>query len=516
MKKSHLEIILVTILYLAALYIWTLPMQTNNMPFGDVDSSSHFAIGDYMYRTNRAPVEVPFYIYNRYGTQNDFKQGALWYSPQFWTNTGIVQVVAGDRILPVFLWIAVMCTAVILTSYFFVRSLFGMLPALSSSFLLIFSTRDYMIYLWGQWPQSISYAYVPLVLYCFYSYIQNKKSLYLYVMGVFLAIQFWFHAQGLIASLMVLIIYSLILSIKEKKIIFDFKHILIAIFIFIFVSYIFAPLNLPEFVLEMAGGSTGEGEKALGFSALFHWYPEASRAVGSLPDFYFHYNQAHGSVEGGLLSWWTLPFLFIGVFFLILKRDNKTLLFISWLVAFFILTHLSIFGLGARDIRMVALEAHLIYPTIAIGLISVSSLFKVDLRNYVRYSLVVLFLIAVLAVNAPPVIKIMKEMQSSIGRITPVQYEASNWMLGNLPEDSRLVDYGTLGGAKVKWLNVLAAKQFITDPDSKDVPTHLMIDYSDLIAIRNQEGIDQLQSLEQKFNATPVYNKNNIRVYQIG
>ncbi len=515
MKKTHLEIILITILYLAALYTWTLPMQKNSMPFGDVDSSSHFAIGDYIYRTNKAPIAVPFYIYNRYGTQNDFKEGALWYAPQFWTNTGVMQIISGERILPVFLWIAIMCSIVILTSYFLVRSLFGMWPALLSSLLLVFSTRDYMIYLWGQWPQSISYAYLPLVLYCFYRYISDSRNpIYLYIAGVFLAIQSFFHLQGLIASITILIIYSIILIIKEKRIILELKHLFISILLFLSIAYIFAPFNFPEFVFEAASGSTGD--KPLGLGALFHWYPEAERSAGGIPEFYFYYNQAHGSPENGLLSWWTLPLLFTGVLFLLIKRDNRALLYISSLAAFFILTHLGIVGLGARDARMVALEAQIIYPVIAVGLISIPLFLKSPSRQYIKYGMIILFLVFLLSVNAPPMIRIMKDMRLSIGRITPVQLEAADWMLNNLPEKARLINYGTLGGAKVKWLNVLAAKQFITDPDSQDKPTHLMLDYSDLTLIRSTDGIEQLQALENQFNATPIYNKNNIRVYQVG
>ena len=118
---KKIEIILLVILYLAALYVWTLPIQKNKLPFGDVDASSHFAIGDYMVSHDKSISKVPYYIFFRYGGQN---YGYLWYAPQFWTNTGIFQVLGGERVFPVFVMIAIFCTFIILTSYLLIRKLF--------------------------------------------------------------------------------------------------------------------------------------------------------------------------------------------------------------------------------------------------------------------------------------------------------------------------------------------------------------------------------------------------------
>ena len=172
MKLSikKIEILSVVILYLAALYIWTLPIQKNRLPFGDVDASSHFAVGDYMVTHDKSIYKVPYYIFSRYGGQN---YGYLWYPPQYWTDTGIFQIIGEERVFPTFVMIAVFSSLIIISSYLLIRKLFGFWPAILSSFLLIFSTRDFMVYLWGQWPQAVSFAITPLVLYCFYHYYHD-------------------------------------------------------------------------------------------------------------------------------------------------------------------------------------------------------------------------------------------------------------------------------------------------------------------------------------------------------
>ena len=132
---KKIEIFLVVILYLAALYIWTLPIQKNQLPFGDVDASSHFAIGDYMVTYDKSVAKVPYYIFSRYGGQNTVFQGYLWYPPQYWTNAGIFQILGGDRIFPVFIMIAIFSSLIILSSYFLIRNLFGFWAGFLSSSL---------------------------------------------------------------------------------------------------------------------------------------------------------------------------------------------------------------------------------------------------------------------------------------------------------------------------------------------------------------------------------------------
>jgi len=68
-----------------------------------------------------------------------------------------------DRIIPIFLTNAIFASAILISIFFVINRLFGFLPAILSSFLLTFSMRDILPYLWGQWPERFAYAFIPLV-----------------------------------------------------------------------------------------------------------------------------------------------------------------------------------------------------------------------------------------------------------------------------------------------------------------------------------------------------------------
>ncbi|MBS3105496.1 glycosyltransferase family 39 protein [Candidatus Woesearchaeota archaeon] len=523
LSVKKIEFILIVILYLSALYIWTLPIQKNKLPFGDVDASSHFTIGDYMVAYDKSIAKIPYPITFRYNGQNAMFPDYLWYPPQYWTNLGIAQVLGGDRILPPFIIVAIFSSLIILSSYFLIRSLFGFWPAFLSSFLLIVSTRDYMIYLWGQWPQSLSFAFTPMILYCFYRYCKNykesqNKPIYLYVMAIFLSGQFFFHPQGMIASVAALIIFVAILIFKDKKIPFSIKHLIISVILFAFVSAAFAPLNIGEFFSSL--GEKQSNAQSFQFDKLFKWYQGIKNDPG-LPDFYFEYNKAHGSLQGGLLSWWTLPFLLIGLFALAYRRKEEDLLLLGWFASFYFLTRLVVFGFGSRDIRMFAYEAHVFYPIIAVGLLSISSFSRRNiLRKYLKYGLIALFLILAVSVNGKSTYGVLKGQQYSIGRINPAQYEAAEWLRSNVEEKADIYNIGTLGyqyyGAKIKWLGVLSQRHFIINAEEINSTDYIFLDYTDALLLRDQNYANALQNVEKNFqNASAIYNKNSIKVYKV-
>jgi len=524
-----IEILLLVVLYLTTLYIWTLPIQKNKMPFGDVDSSSHFTIGDYISMYDKSIVEIPYPITFRYAGQNHIFPKYIWYPPQYWANLALAQVFGGERIVPAFLMVAIFSSLIILSSYFLIRSLFGFWPGFLSSFLLIFSTRDYMIYLWGQWPQSLSFAFTPLILYCFYHYYKNRKDnknmpIYIYIASLLLSAQFLFHPQGMIASIGALVIFSLIMLAKNKKFPFSIKHLAVAFILFWIVSAAFAPFNIGNFFANLVAKQPANYRQSEGnnfqFDKLFKWYQGIKNDAG-LPDFYFEYDKVHGSFQENIFSWWTLPFLLIGLFVLVYRRSENDFLMLSWFVSFYFLTRLIVFGFGQRDIRMFAYEAHVFYPIIAIGLISISSFFRQEsLRKYLRFASIALFLILAIFVNGKSAYQTLNGMQYSIGRINPQQYEASEWIRSNLDEKADIYDIGTLGyqnfAAKVKWLGVLSQRHFIVNDNEINLTDYVFLDYTDALLLRNQDYVNSLQNFEKNFQSmTPVYNKNNIRVYKV-
>lgn len=527
LSKNNLEMLAFTSLFLLALYLWTLPMQSAKLPFGDVDASSHFVIGDLMVQSNKAVLELPYHVTFRYYGQNNNYPSYLWYPPQYWTLTAMLQVFGGERILPVFFGIAILSLAFVITSFIFIKELFGFWTAFLSSLLLMFSTRDYMTYLWGQWPQLLSFGLTPLILYCYYKYAVSLKDhkllqtpanqAYIYFVSILLAGQFFFHPQGLVASAGAIIIATVLFTIKHKKLFFNLKHTLAAILIFFAITSLFAPFNVGEFWHELlSGDGTPAGQNNLG--KLFKWY-HIQKDEG-LPDFYFTYSKTHGSFNESILSWWTLPFLFLGIFFIIYQRKDEHIVMLGWLIALYLLTRMGAFGMGSRDIRMFAFEAHVFYPLIALGAMSLSSLFGKH-KQYAKYAFIALFLILALSVNGKSAYSSMKGLQNSISRINPYQYEAAEWVGKNLGVKDNIYDIGTLGynyyGGKIKWMSTLSQRHFIMEDRWKNITNYIMLDYTDPILLRDQSQANAMQELEKNFaNFTLVYNKNNIRVYKIG
>ena len=149
LSKNYIQTFVFVLVYLFAIYFWSQPYQERKLPYGEFDAMSHFEVADYMAYNDRSLVYLPPYIDLRYGFDNEFKPHTLWYPPPFHTSLGIMEVLGGERVIPIFLLNTVMATFIIITLYFVINSLFGFLPAILSSLLIIFSPRDFMPFLWG-------------------------------------------------------------------------------------------------------------------------------------------------------------------------------------------------------------------------------------------------------------------------------------------------------------------------------------------------------------------------------
>jgi len=535
--NKKLEVILITVLYLFTIYLWTLPFQENKMPYGEVDAGSHFTLGDYMALTDKPLYTLPYFIDKRYGNDNFYKPHHLWYHPPYHVNFAIMQIIGGERVLPIFLFNAILCSIIVLVSYFVIRKLFGFWAGFLSSLLLVFSMRDILISLWGQWPQQISYFYTPLVLYVFYKYVNSylegkTKPVYAYVFAILLGINFYFHPVGSFHTIIALGFFSLFLLIKEKRIPFSFKHISVGILIFIFMLGIF-PLQTASVFVQMGGGSSEEkAEDPIyhDFSSLFSWFAWKelySKEYRTQPESYFDYN----SMNGG---YWTLPLLFIGLFFILSRRKREDLLLFSFLLAIYFMIHLRIFGVG-RPERSLAASAQIFYPLIAIGLVSIPSLlgsilkFKKAYKDYVKYILIVLFVIMVFSFNFKPAYSQLKDAYTGIVRITPTQYKAAEAIKeSSIPMNANITGLGIFPPVrqqKMRWLWFISHRYIRPYKGSLEVgqkPVYVMVDYSDLILLRqdptyNEEFI-QLQNFEKEklSNGTLIIDHGLIKVYQLG
>ncbi|MBW2993528.1 hypothetical protein KY317_03070, partial [Candidatus Woesearchaeota archaeon] len=158
MKRSTvIEAILILVLFLFSIYMWSLPIKNNPMPYGEVDSAHHFGIADYMNEKDRISDELykPPFLYYSYSFRSILGPGKIGtespYSPSFFINEATAQIIGGDRFVSYYLFLSILCISVILSSYFLIRKLFGVVPAFLTALLISASKMDIMTFIMGQY-----------------------------------------------------------------------------------------------------------------------------------------------------------------------------------------------------------------------------------------------------------------------------------------------------------------------------------------------------------------------------
>src|SRR3989338_374332 len=325
-NKNYIQTSIFVFVYLFAIYFWSQPYQERKLPYGEYDAISHFEVADYIANNDKSFVQLPDYIDIRYGLDNKFKPHTLWYPPTFHSALAVSEAIGGERIVPIFLLNTLMATFILISVYFVINSLFGFLPAILSSILLIFSPRDFMPYLWGQWPERFGYAFLPLILYCFYKYLisyskEESKPIYLYIAALLAGINILIHPLTFFHSAAASGVLYIFLSIKRKKLFFNWKHILISfiILLVVFMSFPYQTFNiLPQLgIIKTASGTLREDTKEFSFGRLFQWSLNPQDYEGSVPANYFSFKDMNGL--------WTLPFLLIGIGILLWRREERDL-----------------------------------------------------------------------------------------------------------------------------------------------------------------------------------------------
>jgi hypothetical protein len=523
-KKWGVETALIVLLVMLAFYTWTRPL--NGLPFGDVDSSVHFSSGDYMGQTNTVFVDAPRHLDFFYGAD---AQGRLPYPPQFATNEAIFQQLSGSRFDGVFLFIAMASFSFVFGSYLLIRRLFGFMAAFLSSLMLVFSVRHYMTYLWGQWPQAISFAFIPVILYAFFMYSSCKMSNgrkathYLIVLGLLIAFQYTFHPQSMVIVALFLGFYTLMVYIFTRRSLLRGKEIMAVgatiIFMFLIAPYQ-ARVTLGQLgIIDTGATSVQEGGVKLQFlGTLLEWYPsEGLCRQGCVPESYFSYKEMHN-------GYWTMPFLLLGLLTMVLRRKKEDLFLLAYFVPIYLTMHLGTFNI-TRAHRFFMLEAELFYPIIAVGFLGLFSLVKGKASvSRLKWLGLVAFAVIVLVLSTPPALNILGNAYTGIGRITPAQLAAVDWARSNLPDEADMLIIGVSAPAKGKWMSLLGHRHGIFDynlwgVDNPDynMTDHVMMDYSDFLAMGRQDVVQAMQQYEQQnlAGAKLLYDQNNIRIYSL-
>ena len=535
-SKNHIQTIVFIGVYLFAIYLWTLPFQTNTIPYGEFDAISHWELGDFISQRDRTFIYLPPFLDFSYGNDNEFIEHTLWYHPPFHTDLAIISSFSQDRVIPIFFTNAIFATSILISIYFVIRKLFGFLPGILSAFLLTFSLRDINPYLWGQWPERFAYAFIPLILYCFYmyyvNYSENRKPLYLYLMSFLLSVNLMIHPLVFFHSLVGLVFLWVGLIIKNKKINFNFKHLSIAALIFLILFAIF-PYQSGNVVMSFTK-SGNPSENGPSFSRLFQWAPNPEDFRGSVPDSYFSYNAMHGL--------WTLPFLLLGILLLLIraitvKRDNASVFLLAWLVSLYFILHRDLIGKMIFLHRSLSASAHIFIPITVLGGLLIPSFIpmKKNYKNYMKYGIAILIIGLALIFNMPIAFdSLSTAYDSPIIRLNQDQIEVSEWIRDNTDENQNVSIIGPPDQImqKVWWMASFSHRTsyffegFLTWKTYKDnreetIRTHLLddyivVDYSDIALFQDRSLIEGWQKFESEnlVNHAVVYEVGNIKVYK--
>ena len=540
LDKNYIQTFIFLLVYLFAIYFWSQPYQERKIPYGEYDAMSHFEVADYMVYTDRSLFNLPPYIDIRYGIDNKFKPHTLWYPPTFHTSLGVMQFIGGERIVPIYLLNTIMATFVIITIYFVINSLFGFLPAILSSLLIIFSPRDFMPYLWGQWPERFAYAFVPIVLYCFYKYFisfskESNKPIYLYLTALFSGINLLIHPLVFFHSLVGTAVLYVFLSLRQKKLALNLKHISIAaiIFLIMFLIFPYQTFNIfPQLLPKSVTSTQVQEQRVIDLSRIIHWAPDPKNFVGSVPPSYFSFKEMHGL--------WTLPFLLLGIIFLIWRREEKDLFLLAWLVSLYFVLHRDLIGKASFLHRSLSATAHIFVPLTAIGTVYLTSFVKIPsaYNKYLKYAIVVAFVYLTFSMNMASASKMLNKntynpntADGFFVTLNDAEYQAAQWVLQNTPPSANITILGiphadnflSATSKKIRWF--AAASQHVTrfyyflenkEEILKSPDWYIMLDYTMLGPLNDRETFNYMQNFEKNTltNHTLVYNNNNIRVYK--
>lgn len=530
MLKDKQSLIVLFILLALVIFVWTKPFASNSFPYGDVDSSTHFILADYMATFDEPIFYLPYYINGTIGGvtsgYGSLNQGKLWYPPQYHTSLSLYERLSPGRVRPVFLFFAFTSASIVFTIFIFIRGLYGWMPAAAASFLILFSIRDIQWFLWGQYPQIISFALIPLTLFAYYTFLNSTinppvKPVYLYLAAISSVMQFFFHPQAIVPTVLTGAIFSIAFVIKTRKIpIKQLKHFALAIGLAVVIggSFLQFPLGEGSVYKDVILSFPAEVRSESGLALLLNWYG-AHQTLAGTPPWYWSFKATNPG------WWWLVPLVIIGVLLLLHRRKLSDLLLLSWILAFYLITHLDFLSVG-RVNRFLEVELHILASIAAVSLIIlvpayVRALIKLKYNlTAVRLILVVIFIVLAFTTYGNLAISNLSSAYQGPFRITQPQLDVSNWMKDNLPKEADVFMLGTPIYTKKKWIQGLAQRQMDWSSADWTNSTHVIVDYSDypFFGQNFQPEVEQIQQLESILaeNSQIVYQKDLIRVYKIG
>jgi hypothetical protein len=519
------------VVYLAGFYIWALPIQQSEIPYGESDAAIHYSFANHMFTTDKSLVKLPpstseWDLHDRLFNQGNY----LIYPPQFHTNFAIMQMVNTKPVVGFYIYLAIMCSIVYFTVYLLMRQLYGPIAGLLSAFLMLFSLREQLTYLWGQWGTGITFAFIPAIMYAYYVYTNSviekkEKKHYAYIACLLLVFQFLFHPLGFFLCLGILGVYSILIRIKEKKMPFNIKSMGVCLIIFAVLVTAFAPLQMEQIlgmlktdIKPLREATSVNGPNIIG--RLFGWYGMPGKRHG-IPEFYFSFKNIYHSN-------WMLLLLLTGITYLLANRKKRDLLILSTLIAFYIVIHLDLVGilLGPKHPRMFYYESIIFYPIIALGVIKITSFVKFKQREIVKYIILGVFVLFVVLNNGMQTYTLFKTAYLGAGRLNPIEVEGMEWINNNIPKGSYLLLVGAYTSKQQHWAQALVPESVIVFKENSVIPldsedinktTHLIMDYTFFYMAGDEEAINILSSWEKNNTREEnlLYNYNNQNIYKV-
>src|SRR3989338_11651359 len=209
-------------------------------------------------------------------------------------------------------------------------------------------------------------------MYCFYQYFisyskENSKPRYLYLTSLFLGVQILVHPLSFFHSAIGIAVLYIFLALKQKKFVFNWKHVAISAIIFIVLFMLF-PYQTFNIFSQFSRSPDANAQKPLELSRIFQWSLNPADYAGSVPESYFSFSDMHGL--------WTLPFLLVGIFILAWRREEKDLFLLAWLVALYLVLHRDLIGKATFLHRSLSASAHIFAPLTAVGAVYLASAVK--------------------------------------------------------------------------------------------------------------------------------------------
>ncbi|MEK6869715.1 MAG: hypothetical protein AABX74_05765, partial [Nanoarchaeota archaeon] len=341
------------------------------------------------------------------------------------------------------------------------------------------------------------------------------------------AIQLMIHPLSFFHSLVGIFVLGIALLIKTRKLPMNWKHIGITIVLFLILLAIF-PYQSGNVIKSFGKDSKREHEYP-SLSRLLQWAPDPKDFVGSVPESYFSFKDMHGL--------WTLPFLLIGILFLIMRRENRDIFLLAWLISLYLILHRDFIGKFFFLHRSLSATAHIFVPITVIGALSIPSLIKLpnNYGRFLKYGAAILVVALAFAYNFPQAQSTLESAYDSpLIRLNPAQLGVSQWLKDNLNENQNVSIIGPPSEImqKVWWMasfshrtsfffeGFLKWKTFEKNRE-ETVRYHLLndyivFDYSDIALLSDRSIAEQWLEFEKQNMGkhTLLYNKGNIRVYK--